>query len=122
MGRPRPLAAGGIDPIVEEPPHAHSPADGVPDPAALACAISAQASVVLTVMRRDLRYPRADDAVAADHPLVASLRALRHLTFFPAATAVGAALRPFLDAIRFEEAGAIVTSTSLVVTPRWRVL
>jgi golgi-specific brefeldin A-resistance guanine nucleotide exchange factor 1 len=120
MGRPRPLAAAGIDPIAEEPPHARSPADGVPDPAALACAISAQASAVLAVMRRGLRHPRADDAAAAEHPLVASLRALRRLAFFPAATAAGspfalpaAVLRPFLDAICSEEAGAVVTSASL---------
>jgi golgi-specific brefeldin A-resistance guanine nucleotide exchange factor 1 len=115
MGRPRPLAvAADIVPIAEEPPHARSPADGVPDPAALACAVSAQASAVLAVMRRGLRHPRADDACAAgDHPLVASLRALRRLAFSPAGSLPAAALRPFLDAVRSEEAGAAVTSASL---------
>src|SRR5438128_1292182 len=104
MGRPRPPGAGGIDPIAEEPPHHHARADGGgPDPAALACAISAEASAVLAVMRRGLRHPRAtaDDA-AAEHPLVASLRALRRLAFSPAASPSAlpaAALRPFLDAV-----------------------
>ena len=116
MGRPRTLGAAGIDPIAEEPHHARaSPADGPgPDPAALACAISAEASAVLAVMRRGLRHPRADDA-AAEHPLVASLRALRRLAFSPAASAAlpAAALRPFLDAVRSEDAGAAVTSASL---------
>ncbi|GJM96114.1 hypothetical protein PR202_ga12925 [Eleusine coracana subsp. coracana] len=116
MGRPRPPTVAGIDPIAEEPPHARSPADGAPDPAALACAVSAQASAVLAVMRRGLRYPRADDAAAAaEHPLVASLRALRRLAFSPGAPSAlpAAALRPFLDAVRSEEAGAAVTSASL---------
>jgi brefeldin A-resistance guanine nucleotide exchange factor 1 len=123
MGRPRTLGAGGIDPIAEEPNHARGPgpaADGGPDQAALACAISAEASAVLAVMRRGLRHPRAtaaDDA-AAEHPLVASLRALRRLAFSPAAAASpsalpAAALRPFLDAVRSEDAGAAVTSASL---------
>ncbi|XP_066356840.1 uncharacterized protein [Miscanthus floridulus] len=86
MGRPRMLggAGGGIDPIAEEPHHhARSPADGGlglgPDPAALACAISAEACAVLAIMRRGLRHPRAtaaDDAMA-EHPLVTSLHALR---------------------------------------------
>uniref|UniRef100_I1NR30 Uncharacterized protein n=1 Tax=Oryza glaberrima TaxID=4538 RepID=I1NR30_ORYGL len=60
-------------------------------------------------MRRSLRHPRAvaDDA-AADHPLVSSLKALRRLVFSPAAV-----LRPFLDAVRSEDAGATVTSASL---------
>lgn len=111
--------AGGIDPIAEEPHHhARSPADLGPDPAALACAISAEASAVLAVMRRGLRHPRAtaaDDA-AAEHPLVASLRALRRLAFSPSSPAAAlpaAALRPFLDAVRSEDAGAAVTSASL---------
>jgi brefeldin A-resistance guanine nucleotide exchange factor 1 len=119
MGRPRTLGAGGIDPIAEEPHHARSsPADGPgPDPAALSCAISAEASAVLAVMRRGLRHPRAtaaDDA-AAEHPLVASLRSLRRLAFSPAPPAAlpAAALRPFLDAVRSEDAGAAVTSASL---------
>ena len=117
MGRPRLLNAGGIDPIAEEPPHHPHRADG--DPAALACAISAEASAVLAVMRRSLRHPRsaaADDA-AADHPLVSSLKALRRLLFSPAAAASpslpAATLRPFLDAVRSEEANAAVTSASL---------
>jgi golgi-specific brefeldin A-resistance guanine nucleotide exchange factor 1 len=114
-------AAGGIDPIAEEPHHARSPADGGlgPDPAALACAISAEASTVLAVMRRGLRHPRAtaaDDA-AAEHPLVASLRGLRRLAFSPSPSAAAAlpaaALRPFLDAVRSEDAGAAATSASL---------
>uniref|UniRef100_A0A0D3FL95 Uncharacterized protein n=1 Tax=Oryza barthii TaxID=65489 RepID=A0A0D3FL95_9ORYZ len=60
-------------------------------------------------MRRSLRHPRAvaDDA-AADHPLVSSLKALRRLVFSPAAV-----LRPFLYAVRSEDAGAAVTSASL---------
>lgn len=114
-------AGGGIDPIAEEPHHARSPADGGlgPDPAALACAISAEASTVLAVMRRGLRHPRAtaaDDA-AAEHPLVASLRGLRRLAFSPSPSAAAAlpaaALRPFLDAVRSEDAGAAATSASL---------
>lgn len=112
--------AGGIDPIAEEPHHhARSPPDGGvlgPDPAALACAISAEASAVLAVMRRGFRHPRADDA-AAEHPLVASLRALRRLAFSPSPSAAAAlpaaSLRPFLDAVRSEDAGAAVTSASL---------
>jgi golgi-specific brefeldin A-resistance guanine nucleotide exchange factor 1 len=101
----------------------------MPDSAALAYAILAQASVVLAVIRRGLRHPRADDAAAAEHPLVASrnlliasLQALCRLAFFPAATAAGSpfalpasTLQPFLDAIRSEEAGAVVTSASLAV-------
>ena len=116
-------AGGGIDPIAEEPHHhARSPADGGlglgPDPAALACAISVEASAVLAVMRRGLRHPRAtaaDDSVS-EHPLVASLRALRRLAFSPSSPAAAlpaAALRPFLDAVRSEDAGAAVTSASL---------
>ncbi|KAL6893622.1 hypothetical protein ACP4OV_007720 [Aristida adscensionis] len=117
MGRPRPLGAAAIDPIAEEPHPAAALPDGARDPAALACAIAAEASAVLAVMRRGLRHPRADDA-AAEHPLVASLRALRRLAFSPAATAEpsplpAAALRPFLDAVRSEDAGAAVTSASL---------
>jgi golgi-specific brefeldin A-resistance guanine nucleotide exchange factor 1 len=131
MDRSRPLAAAGIDPIAEEPPHARSPADGVPDPAALACAISAQASGVLAVMRRGLRHPRADDAAADEHPLVASLQALRCLAFSPGAAAAGsgspsalpaAALRPFLDVVRSEEASAVVTSASLAALHEVMVL
>jgi golgi-specific brefeldin A-resistance guanine nucleotide exchange factor 1 len=86
---------------------------------------------VVTVMRRGLRHPHADDATAVEHPLIASrnpliasLWALCHLAFFPIATAVSspfalltAALRPFLDAIRSEEVGAVVTSASLAVIP-----
>jgi golgi-specific brefeldin A-resistance guanine nucleotide exchange factor 1 len=82
-------------------------------------------------MRRGLRHPHADDATAVEHPLIASrnpliasLWALCHLAFFPIATAVSspfalltAALRPFLDAIRSEEVGAVVTSASLAVIP-----
>ncbi|VAI00846.1 unnamed protein product [Triticum turgidum subsp. durum] len=120
MGRPRPLTSGGIDPIAEEsspsrsPPHHPAPCA---DPAALACAISAQASAVLAVMRRGLRHPRADDA-AADHPLVASLKALRRLAFAAASpqhspSLPAAALRPFLDAVRSEDAGADATSAAL---------
>uniref|UniRef100_A0ACD5X5U4 Uncharacterized protein n=1 Tax=Avena sativa TaxID=4498 RepID=A0ACD5X5U4_AVESA len=117
MGRPRLLNAAGIDPIAEEP-HPTRGADGGGDPAALACAISAEVSAVLAVMRRSLRHPRAaaDDA-AADHPLVSSLKALRRLVFSPAAAASpslpAATLRPFLDAVRSEEANAAVTSASL---------
>ncbi|XP_051179152.2 ARF guanine-nucleotide exchange factor GNOM-like [Lolium perenne] len=116
MGRPRMLSAGGgIDPIAEEP-HPPRAAATYPDPAALACAISAEASAVLAVMRRSLRHPRAaaDDA-AADHPLVASLKSLRRLAFSPSPSPPlpSAALRPFLDAVRSEEANAAVTSASL---------
>jgi brefeldin A-resistance guanine nucleotide exchange factor 1 len=69
-------------------------------------------------MRRSLRHPRsaAADAVA-DHPLVSSLKALRRLVFSPDAASSpslsAATLRPFLEAVRFEEAGAAVTSASL---------
>ncbi|KAL5209087.1 hypothetical protein ABZP36_004710 [Zizania latifolia] len=122
MGRPRMPGAAGIDPIAEEPSHsstsgAAAGGDGG-DPAGLACAISAKASAVLAVMRRSLRHPRsaADDA-AADHPLVSSLKALRRLVFTTATAASPslpvAALRPFLDAVRSEDAGAAVTSASL---------
>jgi golgi-specific brefeldin A-resistance guanine nucleotide exchange factor 1 len=92
----------------------------MPDPATLACVISAQTNAVLAVMRRGLRHPRADDAAAAEHPLIALLRALHRLAFFPSTTTAGspftlpaAALRPFLDAIHSEEAGAVVTFASL---------
>lgn len=71
-------------------------------------------------MRRGLRHPRAaaaDDA-AADHPLVASLKSLRRLAFAPLAASYSpslpaAALRPFLDAVRSEDAGADATSAAL---------
>uniref|UniRef100_I1PE54 Mon2/Sec7/BIG1-like dimerisation and cyclophilin-binding domain-containing protein n=1 Tax=Oryza glaberrima TaxID=4538 RepID=I1PE54_ORYGL len=116
MGRPRLPGAAGIDPIAEEPPHSAAAAGDGGDAAGLACAISAEASAVLAVMRRSLRHPRAtaDDA-AADHPLVSSLKALRRLVFSPSAAAApaGAVLRPFLDAVRSEDAGAAVTSASL---------
>jgi brefeldin A-resistance guanine nucleotide exchange factor 1 len=65
-------------------------------------------------MRRSLRHPR---SAAADHPLVPSLKALRRLVFAPGAASSpplsAATLRPFLEAVRFEEAGAAVTSASL---------
>ncbi|KAG8097740.1 hypothetical protein GUJ93_ZPchr0013g35005 [Zizania palustris] len=131
MGRPRMPCAAGINPITEEPPHsstsgAAAGGDGG-DPAGLACAISAKASAVLAVMRRSLRHPRsaADDA-AADHPLVSSLKVLRRLVFTTAAAASPslpvAALRPFLDAVRSEDAGAAVTSASLAALHEVMVL
>uniref|UniRef100_A0A0E0EFQ9 Uncharacterized protein n=1 Tax=Oryza meridionalis TaxID=40149 RepID=A0A0E0EFQ9_9ORYZ len=81
-------------------------------------------------MRRSLRHPHAvaDDA-AADHPLVSSLQALRRLVFSPAAAAAApaaalpaAVLRPFLDAVRSEDAGATVTSASLAALHEVMVL
>uniref|UniRef100_A0A0D9YTW5 Uncharacterized protein n=1 Tax=Oryza glumipatula TaxID=40148 RepID=A0A0D9YTW5_9ORYZ len=80
--------------------------------------ISAEASAVLAIMRRSLRHPRAtaDDA-AADHPLVCSLRRLifspTAAAAAPAAALPAAVLRPFLDVVRSEDAGAAVTSASL---------
>jgi hypothetical protein len=41
---------------------------------------------VLAVRLCGLCHLRADDATVGEHPLVASLQALRHLVFFPTAS------------------------------------
>uniref|UniRef100_A0A453H1K0 Uncharacterized protein n=1 Tax=Aegilops tauschii subsp. strangulata TaxID=200361 RepID=A0A453H1K0_AEGTS len=51
LGRHRPHRRGVVAVAAAPPPPPHG------DPAALACAISAQASAVLAVMRRGLRHP-----------------------------------------------------------------
>lgn len=114
MGRMK--MQSGIKSIEEEPMYSEA---GCSSKDGLACMINSEVGAVLAVMRRNARwggrYMSGDDQL--EHSLIQSLKALRRQIFSlqnqwetvePALY-----LQPFLDVIRSDETGALITGVAL---------